>query len=648
MHSLRRTRARIAVLAGLFAAALAVRPASSAGSPPAARSLEDYRHFRVASIDLVGRTPTRDELAAFERADFDWAHWVDAALTGPAYVERLTRIYMDALRLEPNLNFTANPAQLFRVQITGPDGKPVNVLYRAGQRRTREATDGEFCLAPDETGLIVRPNAAPIGTPRKTQQNVINAHTVAVKPWWLYRDYKSPHPEQRYQQGWANPDPAFRPVDALLQDPDGKPTMEVRICREEAQEPALGHLYASGRTAKPASPSPVSPPPSGHALPGGRIKPAPVDAAYITQHKGDVVACDTKEGELGAVDCGCGIGLERCMPNSGVGDTPAFQFPNHMPLGPGAPLDSANQSAYRWYPYWWSREAVHFLDYLFDQDRDFREVLTSHTTFVNGPLAQFYRSIQKGSCCGPESAFGMRVETEPLFDPSRVPADLAPQDVEKWVEIPDRGSHSAGLLTMPMYLEKYASARARGAAIYNDFLCKSFNAGQAELTPSEEPDLMKRPGCQVCHATLEPLAAYFTRIEPASFVYLPEALFPVKATTCKKDKAGKLSGPCNALYDVGFFDATGPTLRSGYASPAHANAGAVGAGEDITKMPEFATCAVQRVTSSFLGRAITSDDASLLASLTTEFVQSGYRMRALVRAVAQSDAYRRANNVKEN
>ena len=82
-----------------------------------------------------------------------------------------------------------------------------------------------------------------------------------------------------------------------------------------------------------------------------------------------------------------------------------------MPLGPGLPLDDARQQAQRWFPYWWSREVVRFLDDLFESDRDFREILTGRQTFVNGPLAQFYRSIQRGNCCGPEAAFGMNEES---------------------------------------------------------------------------------------------------------------------------------------------------------------------------------------------------------------------------------------------
>jgi len=490
-------------------------------------------------------------------------------------------------------------------------------LSHAGRDRARRATDGGGA-----------------GHAEEDLEAALDTYTATVKPWWLYRDYTSEHPSQRYNQGWAHPDPQYRPVDALLKDSNGKPTMEVRVCREEAREAPTGHVYASGRT-KP-------PPPSSTPLPGRRVKQAPLDTPYVTKHKGEAIACDTREGLSMAADCG--RGLERCNPNSGNGDTPAFQYPNHLPLGPDEPLDSAAQSALHWYPYWWSREAVHYLGYLFAEDRDFREVLTGKSTWVNGPLAQFYKTVQRGSCCGLEVTFGMHTETEPLFDPARVPGDLLPHDVDRWELVPDRGPHAAGILTMPMYLEKYASPRARATAIYNDFLCKSFSAGQADLTLSDEPDLTRRPGCQACHATLEPLAAYFARVEPASFVYLPESLFPVKAGTCKKDKAGKLNGACNALYDLAFYDDKGPTLRSAYASPAHANAGPLGAATDVTRLPEFASCAVQRVASSFLGRATTADDARLLQSLSQSFVRSGYRMRSLVRGVVLSDEYRRAND----
>jgi hypothetical protein len=195
-----------------------------------------------------------------------------------------------------------------------------------------------------------------------------------------------------------------------------------------------------------------------------------------------------------------------------------------------------------------------------------------------------------------------------------------------------------------MFLQKYATARARGAVLYNAFLCKSFIAENTQLTPSTEPNLMKRPGCQVCHATLEPLAAYFSRVEPSSSVFLPENHFPAVNPTCKKDKNGKLNGQCNALYDIAFTDEKGATLRSAYGSLQNADAEPIGAGKAIAAMPEFAECAVQRVTSSFLGRQTSPDDAALLTSLQKNFTSSGFKMRTLVRDIVRSREYREANN----
>ena len=625
--------------AALFVAILATPfalDAQSADPPPAQRTLEDYRHFRITAIDLLGRMPTRDELTAFERSDFDMDRWVDAQLGGPAYVERLTRIYMDALRLEPNVDFRTAPAELYRHDVMGPDGKLIPVYYRESQRRERPETDGEFCLSPDETGVVIRARQQDVGTLKKVTQKLLDQHTVLVKPWWLYRDFRTKDPSQRYGEGWKDPDPQYKPVESLVNGPDGKPVSEIRICREEAQRGEAGHIYASGRTKAPLKDA---------KLPGMRFRAAPLDRPYATQNQGQPVACDTRMGLDYAPDCGCGVGLERCIPGDSNNNGNAFYYPNHMPLGPGTPLDDARQSQQRWFPYWWSREVVRYLDDLFGSDRDFREILTGKRTFVNGPLAQFYRSIQQSNCCGPEAQFGMLLESEPLFDPRNVPPDLEPHDVSTWKMVEDRGAHAAGILTMPMFLEKYASARARGAALYNDFLCKSFSAENQQLQPSSEPNLTIRPGCKTCHATLEPLAAYFSRVEPSNFVFLPQASFPVHSTTCKLDKNGKLNGSCNALYDPAFADAKSATLRSAYASPEHADATPLGAGQDITKMPEFAQCAVQRVTSSFLGRQTTPDDDALMTSLTDTFVGSGYRMKALVRAIVHSDAYRRSNNL---
>jgi hypothetical protein len=666
-----RSRTALLVLLLMAVAVIGVGPVSAGAadaSPAKGKSLEQYQHFRSTAIDLLGRMPTRAEIAAFEQPSFDFERWLDARLAEPGYVDRLTRVYMDLLRLEPNQNFSAAPAQLYRQEILLPKGERVLVYFRENQRRVRPETDGEFCLSPNETGLIVRARSQTTGTPKIVSKKRLAQFTVLVKPWWLYRDYRAANPTELYGSTWSDADSEYRPVEALLNDASGKAVSDVRVCREEAETSDIGHVFSTGRTAAPVQKAdrrvaglPVAAttfaPSSGvnkqatkpAVLAGGRTRPPPPDKPYAIAHRGEAVACAAKPGLEFAPDCGCGVGLERCIPSDSTNGGAAFYFPNHAPLGPSAPLDSARQSAQRWYPYWWSREALSFLDYLFSQDRDFREILTGRETLVNGPLAQFYRSIQRGNCCGPELGFGMLEETQPLFEPANVPLDLLPQDTGHWRLVTSRGPHAAGILTMPMFLEKYASARARAAAVYSDFLCKSFSAGNQQLTPSTEPDLTIRPGCKTCHATLEPLAAYFARIEPGNFVFLPEAEFPVKNPKCKLDKNGHLNGNCNALYDAAFVDPKqGATLRSAYASAVHADETPVGLARDVTQLPEFASCATERVTSSFLGRTLSVDDAPLLQSLTEEFRKSGFKMRSLVRAIVLSDAYRRSNDASSS
>src|SRR4051794_15644929 len=90
----------------LLAALLVALPAQA----KPARTLDDYRHFRALAIDLLGRAPRREEIAAFERPEFDLDAWIDKLLQGPGYVDRLSRVYMDLLRLEVGPAFTYAPA----------------------------------------------------------------------------------------------------------------------------------------------------------------------------------------------------------------------------------------------------------------------------------------------------------------------------------------------------------------------------------------------------------------------------------------------------------------------------------------------------------------------------------------------------------
>lgn len=644
-RSLRTPCSRPSPLLAAVPAALAIL--GVCGAAEAAPTLAEYRYFRALTIDLQGRLPTRDEIAAFEAPGFDIDGWIDTHLSGPAYAERVRRVYMDLLGLDVGTQFQFVPkaALLRRQQILGPDGNPMLVYFRLLQRRPREETDGDFCLTQAETGLQFPKYAPATGNPIPVSQAALDANTVVVRPWWLYRDYRSANPSDRYDPAtWATLYPNFAPVDGLLTDVNGSPVTEIRVCKEEAQTAETGTVFVTGR-----DPQPVGTPP-----PYGRLIPLPYDTQYAKDHPGEPISCDGGTSVTLAHECGCGAGLERCMPTTGPNlETNAFTVPLSAPIGVDTPTKVDPEYTAAWSRLWWGQEAVHFLDGIIGEDRDFREVLTGRYSYVNGPLTQFYRSIAPSTCCGGDvgnadyvsgSEFGY-VTPDPLFRPDGLPADLLPHDTNVWRKVDDRGPHAAGIMTMPVFLAKFGSRRGRAHVLYNTFLCREFVSSDQKLPPSSEPNLMIRQGCATCHVTLEPMAAYFSRVTESDWTYLPEANFPITSARCAAADPADAAKGCENFYDPAFTDAQSATLRGAYASADNANAGPKALAEAITQSDQFAACVTTNVTSSFLGRPLGAGDIALVAEIQKAFVDGGYRMKALVRALVRAEAYRDANNL---
>ena len=193
----------------------------------------------------------------------------------------------------------------------------------------------------------------------------------------------------------------------MVFEPDGiTPTTEVRVCREEAQASETGHIYASGARASQAAGAHARPPPSPRpagavhrATPGreapaapDRLRPPPGDDGYAKQHKGEEVSCRGAVGASMTVDCGCGVGLEHCLPGDGFGQDPrAFSFPTHIPLGLDLPFAAGPQNASSWNKLWWSQEAQALLPPpLRRATATSARCSRAAGRHVNGPLAQFY------------------------------------------------------------------------------------------------------------------------------------------------------------------------------------------------------------------------------------------------------------------
>lgn len=615
-------------------------PSLAFGAP----KLADYRYFRALSIDLQGRIPDRAEIAAFEQPGFNLDAWIESKLVGPAYAERVRRVYMDRLKLDIGISFEFVPksAYLRRNTITGPDGKPLHVYFRLMQRRLRPETDGDFCLTQAETGLQFPKYNPAIGTPAAVSQDVLDKYTVVVKPWWLYRDYGSAAAGDRWSPAWASTNPIFQPVTKLLENADGSPAEGIRVCKEEAQTATTGTVFVTGRSKLGKDQPP----------PYGRLSYPPVDTGYALAHAGEPIACDSGTAVTLARECGCGVGLERCLPTTGPEfQTASFHVPFDAPLSAETPHDAGPYNTASWPRFWWGQEAIHILDYIVEQDRDFREVITGKYTFVNGPLAQFYKSVAPATCCGDAigrdyysgATFGY-VNPEPLLRPGALP-NLKPFDTKTWLKVEDRGPHAAGLLTTAAFLTKYGSRRGRAHAMYQVFSCKDFVAARVKLPPSTEPNLMIRPGCSSCHTDLEPLAAYFTRVAESDWTWLPKEQFPLESSFCASADPTKAHRHCKNYYDPAFTSAAVAKLRGGYASPANAEAGPPGIGKVFAEAPTFAICVASNVAASFLGRPLVNGDEELRDALAKAFVDGGFRIRPLVRALVRAAAYRDANNL---
>jgi len=598
----------------------------------AQRPLADYRYFRALSIDLNGRPPTRAELADLERPDFDIAAWIDNHLSGRGYVERVTRIYTDLLRLElpdSSISFAPRSILLRWTSILGPDGRPIDLYFRNGQRRAQPAIDGQVCFTAAEIGIQVPSDGASIGTPKAVTRKLLEARTVVVRPWWLYADYARPLPRDRASAAWVQRF-GYELVWSMFTEPDGRtPMTGVRVCREEAQTAETGRVFATGYVAKKADP----------LLPG-RLTRLPSDTPFAVANAGSSVSCSLAVAFESSHECGCGPGLERCLPSGPNG----FVSPWHAPLGKDATFFAAARPAILWLRAWWSEEATKFIEQTFAGDQDVRLLLTSPATRVNGPLAQFYRFFANTTCCGAGTELGY-TRPVPLFDPAAVPTTLAPFEVSTWATVENRGEHAAGILTMPIFLLKYGSQRQRAHAIYKAFMCREFVAETVKLEPSTEPDLTKRTGCATCHRRLEPMAAYFARVVESGWTYLPPTTFPLSSPRCTARDRAQMSPACATFYDPDFTDERSTMLRGAYGAPAHADAGPRGFAAEVSSSPDFAPCVVRNVAQSFLGRPLTSDDERWRQELSRAFVTGGYRIRALVQAIVTSRQYREANDV---
>ena len=285
------------------------------------------------------------------------------------------------------------------------------------------------------------------------------------------------------------------------------------------------------------------------------------------------------------------------------------------------------------------------LEYLVREGRPYTELFTTRVTYVNGPLVHYWRHWTGMSS-------GVRNLPAPL-DISLLP-ELPFSAAETWVQVTLPEVH-AGVLTSPAYLLRFQTNRGRASQFYTQFLCKPFQPPSGALPVADEaalnePDLQKRAGCKYCHGLLEPAAAYWGRWPQSGAGYLDGASYPEMKEECLLCATTGASCPddCSRFYhtvslgdsDEGFLGQLASLLFLRTEHRVH-----VAEGPGLLAMKSFATnelptCAVQRAAERLLGRSLGAEEAPLLEEWTRAFAVSGYRYRALIKAIVGSDLYR--------
>ncbi len=320
--------------------------------------------------------------------------------------------------------------------------------------------------------------------------------------------------------------------------------------------------------------------------------------------------------------CGCGVKSNRCESSNTA-------------------LHTARINAF-------NDEPTLIADSVLRRDEDYFNILTTRRSFVNGTLSQLYRQNQS-----PQSWL-----VTPPTARDAIP-DVPLNDTTTWVEF-TRDEYAAGVLTTPSWLYRFPTQRARVNHFYEVFLCKHFapEAGAVAPAPEDscnrENNLAKRCGCSYCHATVEPMGAHWGRFGERNATYLNPEQFPkldARCRDCAINGDTNCNGECGN-YVMQAFDGDGANslglLRTYLYRTPEEEPNIVGGPRVLVQRfmqtGDLEKCAVRNIWNHLLGRPMTTQEEGLyLGQLASQFANDGHNLKALMRAVVATEAYRRVD-----
>lgn len=202
------------------------------------------------------------------------------------------------------------------------------------------------------------------------------------------------------------------------------------------------------------------------------------------------------------------------------------------------------------------------------------------------------------------------------FDIEKIHISPALHETLKNIKIPDTRFkliftgdtyETAGVLSTFGWLRRYEKNRTRANQLYERLLCRRFTSELPRVFPQDPGNLRTTPGCAGCHATLDPLADFFTVWGEGAAVYQP---------------AGQ-------AQSGSFIGQTGTGLAD--------------LSKIITQDEAFATCTVQHAWEWLVGRGFYKSEEQIRTDFTQYFIKSNYSFKELVYALATHPTFTSAN-----
>lgn len=184
-----------------------------------------------------------------------------------------------------------------------------------------------------------------------------------------------------------------------------------------------------------------------------------------------------------------------------------------------------------------------------------------------------------------------------------------PQD-GRWYPVDhfESGAH-AGVISTMAFQKTFNGHYAKANAAMESFLCKKFQAPDSAVIPqTHETEPAKKPYCNTCHSTLDPLAQHFTR-------------WP-------------------SIGSTNFFYNASSGISSSGSFMGYTDSDTSGLGKTFAKLEEFKTCAISHAFRFLTGREMTGgESAEYMKTFLTKYNENNRSIWPVMLEIIQSEAF---------